>query len=120
MLVTERIVLLLSIYMAFIYGLLYLFLTAYPLVFQGVHGMNLGIGGLPFFGMITGQLLAGTLIFLRQPGYQKKLAANNNVPIPEWRLPEVIVGGACFAAGLFWFGYVELVPHFPIHLNSIY
>src|SRR3954451_19497997 len=29
---TEPIVLLLSIYMAFIYGLLYLFLTAYPLV----------------------------------------------------------------------------------------
>jgi DHA1 family multidrug resistance protein-like MFS transporter len=52
MLVSERIVLLLSIYMAFIYGLLYLFLTAYPLVFQGVHGMNLGVGGLPFFGMV--------------------------------------------------------------------
>jgi DHA1 family multidrug resistance protein-like MFS transporter len=105
MLITEPIVLLLSIYMAFIYGLLYLFLTAYPLVFQGVHHMNLGVGGLPFFGMITGQLLAGTLIFIRQPGYQKKLAANNNVPIPEWRLPEVIAGGVCFTIGIFWFGW---------------
>ncbi|KAK7193714.1 hypothetical protein DPSP01_000270 [Paraphaeosphaeria sporulosa] len=105
MLVSEPIVLLLSIYMAFIYGLLYLFLTAYPLVFQGVHHMNLGVGGLPFFGMITGQLLAGTLIFIRQPGYQKKLAANNNMPIPEWRLPEVIAGGVCFAIGIFWFGW---------------
>lgn len=111
MLVTERIVLLLSIYMAFIYGLLYLFLTAYPLVFQGVHHMNLGIGGLPFFGMITGQLLAGTLIFVRQPGYNRKLAANNNVPIPEWRLPEVIIGGACFSAGLFWFGWTGYNPN---------
>jgi hypothetical protein len=105
MLFTERIVLLLSVYMAFIYGLLYLFLTAYPLVFQGVHGMNLGVGGLPFFGMITGQLLAGVAIFIRQPGYQKKLAANNNMPIPEWRLPEVIVGGICFSVGIFWFGW---------------
>lgn len=105
MLVTEPIVLLLSIYMAFIYGLLYLFLTAYPLVFQGVHHMNLGVGGLPFFGMIIGQVIAGTLIFIRQPGYQKKLAANNGVPIPEWRLPEVIAGGVCFAIGLFWFGW---------------
>ncbi|CBX92410.1 hypothetical protein IAQ61_006194 [Plenodomus lingam] len=105
MLFTERIVLLLSVYMAFIYGLLYLFLTAYPLVFQGVHGMNLGVGSLPFFGMITGQLLAGTLIFIRQPGYQKKLAANKNVPIPEWRLPEVILGGICFSVGIFWFGW---------------
>jgi DHA1 family multidrug resistance protein-like MFS transporter len=91
--------------MAFIYGLLYLFLTAYPLVFQGVHGMNLGVGGLPFFGMIVGQLLAGTLIFIRQPGYLKKLSANNDIPIPEWRLPEVIAGGVCFAAGIFWFGW---------------
>ncbi|KAL5113761.1 hypothetical protein ACEQ8H_008373 [Pleosporales sp. CAS-2024a] len=105
MLISERIVLLLSVYMAFIYGLLYLFLTAYPLVFQGVHHMNLGVGGLPFFGMIIGQLLAGALIFIRQPGYQKKLAANNGMPIPEWRLPEVIAGGICFSIGIFWFGW---------------
>ncbi|KAF2198326.1 major facilitator superfamily [Delitschia confertaspora ATCC 74209] len=105
MLVSEPIVLLLSIYMAFIYGLLYLFLTAYPLVFQRVHHMNLGVGGLPFFGMITGQLCAGTLVALRQPAYQRKLAANHNIPIPEWRLPEVVLGGACFAVGIFWFGW---------------
>jgi DHA1 family multidrug resistance protein-like MFS transporter len=105
MLISEPIVLLLSIYMAFIYGLLYLFLTAYPLVFQGVHHMNLGVGGLPFFGMITGQLIAGLVIFIRQPAYQKKLAANNDVPIPEWRLPEIIAGGVFFAIGIFWFGW---------------
>ncbi|CAI6251048.1 unnamed protein product [Periconia digitata] len=105
MLFTEPIIGMLSIYMAFIYGLLYLFLTAYPLVFQGVHHMNPGVGGLPFFGMIVGQLIAGTLIFLRQPGYQKKLAANNDTPIPEWRLPEIIIGGICFAAGIFGFGW---------------
>jgi DHA1 family multidrug resistance protein-like MFS transporter len=105
MLVSEPIVLLLSIYMAFIYGLLYLFLTAYPLVFQGVHHMNLGVGGLPFLGMITGQLLAGLFIFIRQPAYQKKLAANNNVSVPEWRLPEIIIGGVAFAIGIFWFGW---------------
>jgi DHA1 family multidrug resistance protein-like MFS transporter len=91
--------------MSFIYGLLYLFLTAYPLVFQGVHGMSPGVGGLPFFGMICGQLIAGGVMILRQPGYRRKLAANNNVPVPEWRLPEVIAGGAAFAGGLFWLGW---------------
>lgn len=64
--------------------------------------MNLGVGGLPYFGMIVGQLLAGTFIVIRQPGYQRKLAANNDMPIPEWRLPEVIIGGVAFAVGLFW------------------
>lgn len=104
-LVTEPIVLLLSIYMAFIYGLLYLFLTAYPIVFQRIHGMNLGVGGLPYFGMIIGMLFAGITIALTQPSYNRKLAANNNVPIPEWRLPPVIVGGISFTGGLFWFGW---------------
>ncbi|KAL9098517.1 MAG: hypothetical protein Q9187_009646, partial [Circinaria calcarea] len=46
---TEPIVLLLSIYMSFIYGLLYLFLTAYPIVFQQIHGFSPGVGGLPYF-----------------------------------------------------------------------
>lgn len=105
MLVTEPIVLLLSLYMAFIYGLLYLFLTAYPLVFQGVHHMNSGVGFLPLLGIIVGELCAGAVIVARQPGYNKKLAANGGWPIPEWRCPEIIAGGISFSAGLFWFGW---------------
>lgn len=45
MLFTEPLVLALSVYMAFVYGLLYLFLTFYPIVFQQIHGMNPGVGG---------------------------------------------------------------------------
>jgi len=102
---TEPIVLLLSLYMAFIYGLLYLFLTAYPIVFQQIHGFNPGVGGLPLIGMILGELLAGVYIVVTQPGYNRKLKANNDVPIPEWRLPPAIIGGVSFACGLFWFGW---------------
>ncbi|KAL8781743.1 MAG: hypothetical protein Q9213_005880 [Squamulea squamosa] len=105
LLVTEPIVLLLSIYMAFIYGLLYLFLTAYPIVFQRIHGFNPGVGGLPFFGMILGQISAGIYIALTQPAYNRKLEANGGIPIPEWRLFPVIVGGVSFTAGLFWFAW---------------
>ncbi|RDW62697.1 putative fluconazole resistance protein [Coleophoma crateriformis] len=105
LLVTEPIVLLLSIYMAFIYGLLYLFLTAYPIVFQQIHGMSKGVGGLPYFGMVIGMILAGVYIILTQPSYNRKLAANNGVPVPEWRLMPVIYGGVSFAIGLFWFGW---------------
>lgn len=105
MLFTEPIVLALSIYMAFVYGLLYLFLTFYPIVFQEIHGMNPGVGGLPYFGMIFGEMLAALFIVILQPSYNRKLAKNNNMPIPEWRLPPVIVGGVVFAIGILWFGW---------------
>lgn len=104
-LISEPIVLLLSIYMAFIYGLLYLFMTAYPIVFQQIHGFNKGVGGLPYFGMAIGELIAGIFIIAMQPSYNKKLEANNNIPVPEWRLPPAIIGGISFSAGLFWFGW---------------
>lgn len=123
MLFTEPIVLLLSIYMAFIYGLLYLFLTFYPIVFQRIHGMNKGIGGLPYFGMISGEILAGIFIILTQPSYNRKLAANNNIPIPEWRLPPAIIGGVLFAIGLFWFGwtgYREDIPWIAPTLSGLF
>ncbi|RHZ62104.1 hypothetical protein CDV55_104967 [Aspergillus turcosus] len=102
---TEPIVLLLSIYMAFLYGLLYLFLTAYPIVFQRIHGFNKGVGGLPYFGIIIGEFLGGIFIIMLQPWYNRRLSANKDIPIPEWRLPPAILGGVAFAGGLFWFGW---------------
>ena len=105
LLFTEPIILCLSIYMSFIYGLLYLFLTAYPLVFVGVHGFTSGQSGLTFFGMITGQLLAGAAVILMQPWYNRKLEGNRGLPIPEWRLPNMMAGGVSFAIGIFWFGW---------------
>jgi len=96
--------------MAFIYGLLYLFLTAYPIVFQEIHQMSPGIGGLPYFGMVIGMLIAGVYIILTQPGYARKLEANGGIPVPEWRLPPVILGGISFTCGLFWFGWSGYKP----------
>lgn len=105
MLVTEPILLLITIYLSFVYGILYIFLTAYPLVFQGVHHMNRGVGGLPLLGMATGMLLAGFTAVCIQPAWRRKYAANNQVVVPEWRLPLSIVGAVSFTIGLFWFAW---------------
>jgi len=111
LLITEPVVFLITFYMSFIYGLLYLFLTAYPLVFQGVHGFNPGVGGLPFFGMVVGVLSAGAFIIITTPAYNRKLIANGGRGIPEWRLPPVIIGGVAFTGGLFWFGWSGNYKH---------
>ncbi|RAK99892.1 MFS transporter [Aspergillus ibericus CBS 121593] len=113
LLIGEPLILAVTIYLSFIYGLLYCFLTAYTLVFQGVYGMSAGIGGLTLFGMVVGLVIAATYIVLDSRGYNKKLEKNGGIPVPEWRLPPVIVGGALFAAGLFWFGWTGHTKSIP-------
>jgi DHA1 family multidrug resistance protein-like MFS transporter len=89
--------------MAFIHRLMYAPPTAYPVVFQGFHGMDLGVGSLPFIRLIIGELLVGIYTLLSQLSYTKKLlAANGDIPVPEWRLPPTIVGGVVFTIGLIW------------------
>ncbi|KAF4217892.1 hypothetical protein CNMCM8980_008210 [Aspergillus fumigatiaffinis] len=116
---TEPIVLLLSIYMAFLYGLLYLFLTAYPIVFQRIHGFDKGVGGLPYFGIIIGEFMGGIFIIMLQPWYNRQLSANKDIPIPEWRLPPAIIGGVAFSGGLFWFGLLTGFGLFCIFLQCL-
>ncbi|KAI9811604.1 MAG: hypothetical protein M1827_005353 [Pycnora praestabilis] len=105
LLVTEPIVLLLSLYVAFLYGILYGLLTGYPIAFEEIRGWNAGVGGLPYFGLLIGIAIAGGYMILIQPAYEKKLKANNDVNVPEWRLPPIMYGGVSFAIGLFWFGW---------------
>jgi DHA1 family multidrug resistance protein-like MFS transporter len=62
MLFREPILLLITVYMALIYGILYLFFTAYPISFQGQRGWNQGIGALPFLGIMIGVLCGSVTI----------------------------------------------------------
>lgn len=72
-------------------------MTAYALVFEGKYGWNRGQSGMAYFGMIVGEMIAFVLIFVDNPRYVKKLEANNNIPVPEWRLPIAMVGGILFS-----------------------
>jgi hypothetical protein len=54
--------------------------------------MNAGVGSLPYFGLVVGELIAFVAVVLTNGSYVKKLKANNNVPVPEWRLPLVMAG----------------------------
>ena len=102
MLTTEPIILLVSLYMSFIYGLVYCLLEAYPYVFEEIYGFTPGISGLPSIGLIIGQVLGCGFILSQQATYAKKLAENKNVPVPEWRLVPALLGAPVFAIGIFW------------------
>ncbi|ODV97130.1 hypothetical protein PACTADRAFT_74695 [Pachysolen tannophilus NRRL Y-2460] len=103
LLFTEPIIFLLSIYNAFIYGILYLFLTAYPLVFYDGYKMKAGVSELPYLGLVIGMLIGGLYCMYVEKSCNEKMKANNNKPVPEARLPPIMVGGIAFPIGLFWF-----------------
>lgn len=63
MLVVEPIVLVFSIYIAFIFAVLFAFFEAYPVIYKGVYHMSLGVSGLPFLGIGIG-LWIGCLFYL--------------------------------------------------------
>lgn len=103
MLVTEPILLFITIYNSFIYGMLYLFLTAYPLVFARGYGMASGVAELPYFGLVIGQLLGGLFCIWYERIYNRRLAARGGKILPEDRLPPMLAGAFAFPIGLLWF-----------------
>lgn len=103
----------LSEQMSFVYGMLYLSLTGYSIVFGQIHGMEPGISGLPYIGMIVGVMIGFVAVIVTNPGYVKKLQANNNIPVPEWRLFWPMLGGVSFTIGLFWFGWTGYTASIP-------
>ncbi|KAI7500949.1 putative bicyclomycin resistance protein [Hortaea werneckii] len=105
MLATEPIVLLVSMYMSFIYGLVYALLGAYPYVFAHIYGMPPGVRALPFLGLFLGVSLALVFILCQQKSYTRRLAENKGRVVPEWRLAPAILGAPVFTVGLFWFAW---------------
>ncbi|KAF9892550.1 hypothetical protein FE257_001659 [Aspergillus nanangensis] len=96
---------LVALYASFVYGILYLSLASFPVEFQEVRGWNQVVGALPFLAYLVGILFGACVNLLNQKFYIKRFKANNNFPVPEARLPPMMLGSVLFAAGLFIFGW---------------
>jgi len=101
----EPIVFLLNLYIALIYGLLYIWFESFPLVFVEIYGFSLGLEGLAFFGILVGTLIALVGIFAWMYFYLEKQFDDNGNIEPEKRLIPAMIG--CFGVPicLFWFGW---------------
>ena len=108
MLFTEPILFSFSLYMAFIYGVLFLDFTAYPVVFQTARHWSIAISGLSFSGIGVGMAIA-TILSPRvnriHGHYVRKLG-----PVPEARLPHLIFVAWLLPIGIFGFGWTALPP----------
>lgn len=106
-LLTTPICFLVALYASFCYGILYLNLAAFPIIFQEERGWNGVVGALPFLAIFVGILGGAALNIYNQKFYLRKIKANNHRPVPEARLPPMMAGSVMFAASLFIMGWTS-------------
>jgi multidrug resistance protein len=103
----EPIVFLLSVYLAIIYGTLYMLFGAFPIVYEIHRGWNQGVSGLAFLGVMVGMLCAIAYSIPENARYGKLLAKNGGYSPPESRLPPCMLASIALPIGLFWFAWTN-------------
>ncbi|EPE06004.1 fluconazole resistance protein 1 [Ophiostoma piceae UAMH 11346] len=107
----EPIVFITSIYMAIIYGTMYMMFAAFPIIFQQTRGWSAGIGGLAFLGIAIGMVIAVIYAMWDNGNYNRRAALSpNGVAPPEARLMTAAIGSVLLPIGLFWFAWTNEAP----------
>lgn len=118
MLVVEPIVCLSSIYVAFVFAVLFGFFEAFPIIFRGVYLMDTGVSGLPFIGVGIG-LILGVIAFIilnnyrdypKNPdGTRGRRDENGNYiwDAPETKLLVAQIGAFFLPIALFWLAWTS-------------
>ncbi|KAG1814356.1 major facilitator superfamily domain-containing protein [Suillus subaureus] len=106
--VHEPIVQLLGVYMAYQYGLLYLFLTTIPSIFRGVYQRPIAIAGLHYIALGIGMIVAARINAKTMDKiYIHFKSKNGGVAKPEFRLPAMVPGSVLLPIGCLIAGWTS-------------
>ncbi|KAI8652917.1 MFS domain-containing protein [Fusarium keratoplasticum] len=106
MLLFSPIILCLSLYMAIVYGYLYLLFTAIPTVFKMRYGFTTGQVGLSYLGFGVGSIIGVGITGATSDRISQWLTKKNGGKAkPEYRLPIMAMGSVFVPGGLFMFGW---------------
>ncbi|KAH6611830.1 major facilitator superfamily domain-containing protein [Boeremia exigua] len=107
MIIQEPILALVTAYMSFLYGIVYLLFEAFPVSFHNERGWSLGVSQLPFGAFIVGIVIgAGVIAYSTATNFTRSFKKHGK-SIPEERLPPMIVGAIALPVGLFWFAWTS-------------
>ncbi|KAI1649923.1 MFS multidrug transporter [Daldinia loculata] len=121
LLFTSPILFLMSLYVAVVYGYLYLVMTTITSVFESVYNFSSTVVGLSFLGLGIGCVIGVFFCRATLDLWVRRQAKSGQVQ-PEQRLPPVIFGGFILPVGLFMYGWTaEVHTHFlaPIIATGI-
>ncbi|TIA15096.1 putative caffeine resistance protein 5 [Aureobasidium pullulans] len=95
----------LNLYIALIYGLLYVWFESFVIVFIDIYGFNLGEEGLAYLGILIGAFAILPPFFLYLYKILEPQFDDKGDLKPEKRLPPACVGAFMIPICLFWFGW---------------
>jgi MFS transporter, DHA1 family, multidrug resistance protein len=104
---TEPMVFLLNLYIALIYGLLYIWFESFVIVFVDIYGFGLGAEGLSFLGILVGAIVVIPPFFAWMYYYLEPRFDDEGNVQPEKRIIPSFVGCFCIPICLFWFGWTS-------------
>ncbi|KID97680.1 Major facilitator superfamily domain, general substrate transporter, partial [Metarhizium majus ARSEF 297] len=106
MFATQPIVACIAVYMAYLFGTLYLMFATFPDIWTKVYGQSKGVGGLNYLSIAIG-CFVGIFLQLKMVDrvYGALKSRNNGVGRPEFRMPSLAVGSVVLTVGLFWYGW---------------
>ncbi|KAI6443916.1 hypothetical protein MCOR17_011305 [Pyricularia oryzae] len=95
-----------AIYLAIVYGYLYLVFTTITSVFTETYGFSSSTAGLAFLGIGIGFLIGQGIFTYTSDAYvQRRAAREGNGMLPEYRLLWLPFGGAVLPIGFFIYGW---------------
>ncbi|KAJ8503481.1 hypothetical protein ONZ45_g10830 [Pleurotus djamor] len=96
----------LSLYMAFMYGIFYLMFATFASFFSSTYGFRPGVAGLAYLGLGIGFIIASLFgAKFSDQVYAKLVAKNGGKGKPEMRIPALFFGSFFVPVGLFWYGW---------------
>ncbi|PIB02838.1 putative MFS-type transporter [Cercospora beticola] len=95
-----------NIYIALVYGILYLCFVAYPIIFADIRGWSPGFTGLSFAGIGVGSMI----VIVSEPLIRRMINAHKKDPETDRPYPEAMVSVVCIASilipvGEIWFSW---------------
>ncbi|PYI09552.1 MFS general substrate transporter [Aspergillus sclerotiicarbonarius CBS 121057] len=103
----EPIVLLFALYIAIVYGTLYMFFAAFPIVYEDVRGWNPGVGGLAFLGIMVGMIIGVGCTIPANLHFIKTQEKHGGFAPPEARLLQCMPGAIAIPISQFWFAWTD-------------
>ncbi|KAF7561020.1 hypothetical protein G7046_g3146 [Stylonectria norvegica] len=106
MLTTQPIIMVIAVYMAYLFGTMYLILSTFPLVWSERYDESKSVGGLNYLSIAIGSFGGIFLCFFFVDRIYRNLKAKNGgVGRPEFRTPAMFIGSITVTIGLFWYGW---------------